>query len=413
MGGQPKGGSDKLSESLHPLPDTSVGIPTAPRRWPAHDALPARTVSRRVLHIATRYLPGGFARNLAHFVDWELASGYDVDVAFGPESTPVDFPAGVRLHEVRSLVRPIDPLRDLLALRELRRLVRGGRYDLVHTHLSKSGVLGRLAARGVAPRTVHTIHMASFGVGYHPIASLAYRALERHCASFSDRVISVGVELSQMYRDAGIGGSPKHVVIHSPIDVSDFGSTRAWSSARRLAVRHKLGIPDAVPLILAIGALEARKRHSLIIRELAPGLRARSYELVVAGDGREYLQLVEQVARLGVSSSVHFLGHVQDPAELFAAADLLIHAATVEGVPQVVIQALAAGRSVVATDVTGLREVSDAPVVVLPSSGVGLAASVHETIRHPRPQVELESLRPWTCAEIDASIADLYAGLGM
>jgi glycosyltransferase involved in cell wall biosynthesis len=107
------------------------------------------------------------------------------------------------------------------------------------------------------------------------------------------------------------------------------------------------------------------------------------------------------------------LGHVEDPAEVLAGADLLMHAATVEGVPQVIIQALAAGRPVVATDVTGLREVGDASVVVLPSSGAGLAASVLETIRHPPPQVELESLRPWTCAEIDASISDLYAGLGM
>jgi glycosyltransferase involved in cell wall biosynthesis len=374
-----------------------------------HHDLPQVGDGRRVLHIATRHLRGGAERNLAHFVDWEVAAGYDVDVALGRESEATGFPDGVRIHQVDSLVRDISPLRDLLAIRGLRSLIRAGRYEMVHTHLSKAGIVGRLAARDLARRIVHTVHMASFGPGYQPIASMAFRLAERRCAAFADAIAFVGTDLLQLYRRAGIGNREGSVVIRSPIEIERFLATRSWDRARRTEVRRRLGIHPDRPLIIAIGALEARKRYELMINALLPMLSAGEVILAIAGEGKERSALERLTARNRIAGHVQFLGHVESASGPLAAADLLVHASSVEGVPQVVIQALAAGKPVVATDVTGLREVAGAPVTVIPISGKGLMAAVAARLKDPPAPVAANVFSAWTCPSIDAEIAAFHA----
>lgn len=362
-----------------------------------------------MLHIATRYFRAGSERNLVHFVDWEVAAGYDVELALGRESQPVGFPDGVRVHRVESLVRDVNPTRDLLALGELRSFIRGGRYDMVHTHLSKAGIVGRLAARGLARRIVHTVHMASFGPGYHPIASAAFRLAERHCAGFSDGIVFVGTDLLEFYHRSGIGSPRRRVVIRSPIDVERFLATRSWSEAQRVEVRQRFGIGPHKPVIIAIGALEARKRQGMLIKALKPLLATDEFTLVIVGEGRERSALERLAARSGIANQVLFLGQVEDVDGLLAAADLLVHTSSVEGVPQVVIQALAAGKPVVATEVTGLREVEGAPLAVIPIGGAGLASKVAAQLDRPPEPVDAQAFLPWTYDVIDDEIAAFHA----
>jgi glycosyltransferase involved in cell wall biosynthesis len=362
-----------------------------------------------VLHIATRHLRGGAERNLAHFVDWEVAAGYEVEVALGRESKSTGFPDGVRIHLVESLVRDVNPFRDLSALRELRSLIRAGRYEMVHTHLSKAGIVGRMAARGLARRIVHTVHMASFGPGYHPIESMTFRLAERRCAAFADAIAFVGTDLLQLYRRAGIGTRPSSVVIRSPIEIERYLATRSWDGTQRTYVRRRLGIPSDRPVIVAIGALETRKRYALMIKRLLPMLSAGQVTLVIAGEGKERSALERLTKRNGIAGQVQFLGHVDDVAAPLAAADLLVHTSSVEGVPQVVIQALAAGKPVVATDVTGLREVPGAAVAVIPTNGEGMAAEVSARLADPQAPVDTLAFSPWTCPAIDTEIAAFHA----
>jgi glycosyltransferase involved in cell wall biosynthesis len=344
-----------------------------------------------------------------HFVDWEIAAGYDVEVALGRDSEPIGFPRGVSVHRIESLVRDVNPTRDLLALGELRSLIRGGRYDMVHTHLSKAGIVGRLAARGLARRIVHTVHMASFGPGYHPIASAAFRLAERRCAGFSDGIAFVGTDLLELYHRSGVGSPRRSMVIRSPIEVERFLATRSWSEAQRADVRHRLGIGPHIQVIIAIGALEARKRHAMMIKALKPLLAAGEVTLVVVGEGRERPALERMTARYGLGSQVLFLGQVEDVDAMLAAADLLVHTSSVEGVPQVVIQALAAGKPVVATEVTGLQEVEGAPLAVIPTGGAGLAAEVAARLERPPEPVDAQAFLAWTYDVIDDDIAAFHA----
>ena len=380
------------------------------RDWSAHNHARSKLgAGRRVLHIATRYLRGGAERNLAHFVDWEVAAGYDVEVALGRDSNPTGFPHGVRIHRVESLVRDVNPLRDLLALRDLRSLIRAGRYEMVHTHLSKAGIVGRIAARGLARRIVHTVHMASFGHGYHPIASAAFRQAERRCASFADGTAFVGTDLLELYQRSRIGSPQKSMVIRSPIEIERFLATRSWSNDQRMDVRREMGIHPDGRLVIAIGALEARKRYALMIRRLQPLLSTGEVTLVIAGDGRERSALEGAVTRNRVANHVRFLGHVDEVSAVMAAADLLVHTSSVEGVPQVVIQALAAGKAVVATDITGLREVAGADVAVIATNGEGMAAEVAARLDDPPIPVDPTAFTPWTCPSIDIKIEGFHA----
>jgi glycosyltransferase involved in cell wall biosynthesis len=305
----------------------------------------------------------------------------------------------------------VNPTQDLLALGELRSLIRRGRYDMVHTHLSKAGIVGRLAARGLARRIVHTVHIASFGPGYHPIASAVFHLAERRCASFTDGVNFVGHDLLEFYHRSGVGSPRTSRVIRSPIDIEQFLETRLWTEAQRLDVRRRLGVDPQIPMIVAIGALEARKRHALMITGLKPLLSTGKVNLVIAGDGRERASLERLTARYELQNRVLFLGQVAEVDALLAASDLLVHTSSVEGVSQVVIQALAAAKPVVATDVTGLREVTGAPVTVIPASGEGLAADVATQLAHPPAPVEAHAFSPWTYPVIDGEIAAFHSHL--
>ena len=378
--------------------------------WAPHDPVAQVGKGRRILHIATRFLRGGAERNIAHFIGWELAAGYEVEVAFGPEADFAAVPEGIRAHALRRLTRSIHPANDLLAVREIRALVRAGRYDMVHTHLSKAGVVGRIAARGLSPYVAHTVHMASFGPGYTAVASAFFRYAERRCGPLADTVVFVGRDLQQRYTDAGIAVGRSRL-IRSPIDIEPLLASRSWDEMRRAQVRERLGIgPGRV--MLAIGALHPRKRYRLMMGKLAPLLRESDARLAIAGDGGERDSLLRAAIRHGIAGRLHFLGDVHDIAEPLAVADLVVHTSSVEGVPQALVQAWAAGKPVVATDVTGLREIPGAPITIVPPSGSGLAEAAARSLssRPPAP-LEPNVFRPWTHISIDIEIAAFHASL--
>ncbi len=362
---------------------------------------------RRILHVTTRQLRGGAERNIAHFVDWEQAAGYDVEVAVGRDSDPSAFPSSVRVHQLRSLVRPVHPLSDWRAWRELQSLIPAGRYDMVHTHLSKAGIVGREAARGRTRRIAHTVHMASFGSGYGSLASWLFHAAEQRAARSTDALLFVGDGLRELYLGAGVGSPTNTAVIHSPIEIDRFVASRAWDAERRVAARRSLGIQADGSLVVAIGSLEPRKRHDRLIRGLGALLGQGDIRLAIAGDGSERGRLEDLVAELDRPDRVHFLGHLSDVVPLLGAADLLALTSTTEGVPQVVIQALAAGRPVVATDVPGLREVPGAPITIL-SQTDGLDSAVRDSLTVPGLPVDPAALAPWTCPAIDQDIAAFH-----
>jgi glycosyltransferase involved in cell wall biosynthesis len=364
----------------------------------------------RILHVATRHRRGGAERNLLHTAEWELRRGHEVHLAVGRDSLVADVPDGLHVHVLRHLVRQVSPVEDLRALRSLQSLIGSGIFDVVHTHQSKAGILGRLAARGQSRRVVHTIHMASFGPSYGRIGSQSFLQAERLCARVTDVIVSVGNELREMYLAAGVGRPDQYLVVRSPIDIERFAQVRRVTTEERASARASLGLPSGRVIVTA-AALEPRKRVDLVIEALAPNLRSGSVVLAIAGDGDQRAALEGQVESFGLSGSVRFLGHVEDMPGLLSITDLLVHAASVEGVPQVVIQALAAGVPVVASEMIGVREVPEATVIVVDASGKGLSNAVRTTLSSPPDPVPLTAFDEWLSDGVDRGLANLHARL--
>jgi glycosyltransferase involved in cell wall biosynthesis len=361
----------------------------------------------RILHIATRFRRGGAERNIAHVIAWEQRAGFEVHLAIGPDIEEVLVPPGVTKHRIDTLIRRVDPLRDTQALIALRQLIRTGDFEIVHTHLSKAGILGRLAGRTTARKLAHTVHMSSFGPGYSAPSSFAFRAAERRVSAYTNLTAFVGTELKSQYLANNIG-DPKHaIVVRSCVNLEGLIATRAWDGLQQIKARESLGVPNDRRLLISVGVLEPRKRQGLIIELLAPLLREGRAHLAVAGAGDQApLRLLAR--KLGVLQHITFTGHLDDITPLYGAADLLVHAAEVEGVPQVVLQGLAAGLPVVATKVVGLAEVRGSRVAVVPQSGKGLERAVDDQLNDPPPPVAASEFTDWSPNAVDFAISEFH-----
>lgn len=368
------------------------------------------------MHVATRHRVGGAERNLLHSVSRELERGYQVHVAVGTEDFESDFPAGTRLHLVPHLIRDVSPRVDRRALRALTEIIDAHRFDVVQTHQSKAGALGRIAARGRVPVILHTVHMASFGDAYGRARSRSFLALERWAARFTDRFVFVGRELARRYLAAGVGSRDRCTVVRSPIpELGALLHLREAPVAARRRAQAAIGVTNGRRVVLMVAALDRRKRHELAITALAPLLAQAQAQLVVAGQGPERQALELLCRRLGVTRSVRWLGFVRDVRPLFAAADVAVQTSVLEGVSQAVVQAVAAGVPVVATAVDGLREVASDPrhLSVVPADGHGLLESVNAALAAPRSPAPPQAVREWEPASVDRQLDELHRWTAM
>jgi glycosyltransferase involved in cell wall biosynthesis len=359
--------------------------------------------------VITRLQRGGSERDLEHLVRWQLARGIDVTIAAGPESDTRQL-GGAPVTIIPAL-RRAPAIGDLESVRQLRRLLQRLRPRVVHAHQSKAGVVSALAAIGLDLAVMRTITMPSFGPGSGAAGGI-FRGIEWVASRRTSLYTTVSEELRRRYLDAGIGVPERFVVVRSPIDLPRFTRlrlTRADPDAR-LAARRALGIPTTAALVVAIGALEPRKRHGLLIRTLARPLAEGRLRLAIAGDGPLKDALREDARSLGVSGAVHLLGYVADPSPVLAAADALAISSATEGLPQVLIQALAAGVPIVATEVEGLREITDAPIRIAAADGSDLGAALTEVTERTAPRaIAPAALAEWSAEAVDRQWDAAYA----
>ena len=301
--------------------------------------------------------------------------------------------ADANLQFVPTLQRAIAPLDDLRALLTLYGEMRRFKPTIVHTHMAKAGLLGRVAAfaynhtRGRAPRArvVHTYHGHVLEGYFGGLATTIFIALERQMARVTDAIIAISpairADLLNTYR---IGRAEQYRIVPLGFDLSAFA---AIDEAARRRARAELRIAAGAPVLATVGRLTAIKNYSLLL-EAAQRVAARFPNLVVllAGDGELRADLEAQAARLGIAANLRFLGWRRDLPTIYAATDVFALTSRNEGTPVALIEAMAAGVPGVSTDVGGVSDViaSEAMGVRVAVDNVaGFAAAVERLLADP------------------------------
>lgn len=371
-----------------------------------------------VLHVCTRYQRGGSERRIRDLVAalpelrHHLLVGTASDAELAREQTGAE-----HVRVLPTLVRQVSPVRDAASLLHLWWLLRRTPYDLLITHQSKAGALGRaaaLAARG--PAVVHSLSMASFGPGYGRLEDRVFRRLERALGRRTGAFCVVGADLAARFAAVGVPADRLHVV-RSGIPLAPGVRSRAQT---RHAVQERYGVPPGRPLLCYVGSLEPRKdvlELPQVLAQLAGRLPVRPVLLVV-GDGPQREELRARAAELGLAEDVVLTGHLADPEHVrdaLRAADAVLLLSRAEGLPQVLVQAAAQGTPFVAFDVEGVRELlhlgargAAVPLGDVAAVADAVEALLESTAGHGEPVADLSS---WSPDAIRAAYRDVVGGV--
>jgi glycosyltransferase involved in cell wall biosynthesis len=347
----------------------------------------------RVLHIITRLIVGGAQENtllsvegLDRLPDYEVTLVTGVDN--GPEGDLLERARRTtRLVIVPELGRSINPLSDVAAFFKLYRLIRRGRYHIVHTHSSKAGVLGRLAARlAGTPIVVHTLHSLVFH-DYQPwLVNRLWWAVKKLCAPLTDHFISVSSVISQKAIAAGIARPEKFTTIYSGMELDWFLDSKVDPAA----VRREFGIPEDAPVVGKIARLFSLKGHDQLL-DAAPEVVRRHPDVrfFLIGDGLLYEHLRSRAREAGILDNFVFAGLIprERIPEMIAVMDVVVHTSLREGLARVLPQALAMGKPCVAFDIDGAPEVvipGETGSLVRPGDARGLADAISELLANPQ-----------------------------
>ena len=316
----------------------------------------------RVCHVITRMIIGGAQENTLLTVRGLLERGHEAVLLTGPTHGPegkllesMEFP-GLKVIEEPTLVREINPLTDIRAFLRLKRFFRKEEFDIVHTHSSKAGIVGRLAARAAGvPLVLHTVHGQAFHKYEKSWRNKLYILAERRAAKASDHIFAVAQAMVEQCVDANIAPRDKYSVVYSGMDLQPYLPTTP-----DMELKKNLGIPATAPVIGKIARLFELKGHEYLL-EAAPDIVRKIPEVrfLLVGDGILREQLQQTVAARGLQENFVFAGLVP-PDEIpkyVSIMDVLVHLSLREGLPRTVVQALAGGIPAVAYDLDGTPEV--------------------------------------------------------
>jgi glycosyltransferase involved in cell wall biosynthesis len=323
----------------------------------------------RIVHVITRLIIGGAQENTILSCEGLAARGHEVHLlagpTTGPEGTLVDRAraGSCRFEEVAELVRPVSPLEDFRALAALRSRFSALRPDVVHTHSSKAGVLGRMAAfQAGVPAIVHTIHGMSFNRTQTWPTRRLYSMAERYCAKRCHAIVSVADAMTRQSLAAGVGRPDQFVTIRSGIVTSEFDPAHYDSPECRAALLPSSLKPQASGLIIVgtVARLFPNKGYEPLIEIMRHVLAAEpNLHFVWVGDGSHRSHYLDRLARLGLRDRVTLTGLLppREMPRVLAGIDILAHTSEWEGLPRAVVQAQLMETPAVAFDIDGAPEV--------------------------------------------------------
>jgi glycosyltransferase involved in cell wall biosynthesis len=315
----------------------------------------------KVLHVITRLIRGGADENTVFTVEGVDRNRYDSEILAGCRTEIEGFSPEIqrRTMVLPELVRDPHPVKDVVALVKMVRLIKRGRYDIVHTHTAKAGFLGRVAARiaGV-PHVVHTVHGVTFHEHVNPVLRRFYVLLEKVGAHLCEVMITVGEDVKRKYLAEAIGHRDQYVTIPSGMDLEPFETARVSPTDTRDALRSEFGFDREDVVIGVVSRLEPRKGHRFLIdamKRLAPDFP--QLRVLAVGEGPQHEELEGVVRRAGLANRFAFAGFRQDIAPVISTFDVAVLTSLWEGLPRVLVQYAMLEKPIVTFAVEGAREI--------------------------------------------------------
>lgn len=403
------------------MPVLSLWPPVPPRRVAAH-RLPAQPdlPKVKVLHVITRFIAGSGGNTLVSATGMD-PDRYEVWVAAMPggQLWAAAEAAGVRTVVVPDMRETISPWHDVRACLQLVVLMRRERFAVVHTHCSKAGLIGRVAAHlAGTPVVVHTFHILAAHAGLSALRRRVYLVLERRVRSYAHRYVAVAPRLAREAVEQRIAPPGAMVVIPSAVDLPSI------PTEDDATIRKELGIPDRAAVVGTVGRIVAQKAPLDFVRMCAEIQRVRpDVVFVMVGDttleaGGLEEETRREADRLGVS--ILFTGFRPDAPRVAAMFDVYVVASRYEGLGRALTEAMASGRPVVATAVNGVPDLVEPGVTgLLAAAGdvPALAEAVVWLLDHPEEAAMMgEQARDRVRSHFDAqtmcrALDELYAEL--
>lgn len=316
----------------------------------------------RVLQVITRLIPGGAVEVVLNLCSGLKERGFEVELAGAPDPRTAETvrKVGIPFHPIPEFRREVSPLYDLWALLKLYELIKKGGYQIVHTHTSKAGILGRLAARlAHVPVIVHTPHGSIFRPTFFGLPKRWFFALtERLAARWADKIITLCQSEVRDYLSHGIAPREKYVVIPNGIDLGRFRQSRRVNIAEE---KQGLGLPKDSFVIGMIARLDPEKGHfealeafQKVHKEIPDAF------LLIVGEGELKEAIQQKIASMGIGDRVVMTGYRADIPEITHILDVSLTPSLWDCSPRSVLEAMVCGIPVIATNVGGIPEmVSD------------------------------------------------------
>jgi glycosyltransferase involved in cell wall biosynthesis len=329
----------------------------------------------RVLRLITRLNIGGPSIQAITLSERLTARGFDTLLLhgeLGPGEGDMSYllPASVHARQFPALRRAVSPFNDATALVQIYRAVCQFRPAILHTHMAKAGMLGRLAAiaynqtagRGARVRLVHTYHGHVLEGYFNPAKTRVFIGIERRLAPWTDRIIAISPQIrTELLEEHRIGRLDQYRVVPLGFDLTGLA---AVDEAAKAGARATLGIAPDAQVVTTVGRLTAIKQHRLFLetaRLVANGHPRAMF--LIAGDGELRRELEALARSLGIADRTRFLGWRRDLATIYGASDVFLLTSRNEGTPVALIESLAAGVPGVSTDVGGVKDVIDSDAI--------------------------------------------------
>lgn len=297
-----------------------------------------------ILFIITQGIRGGAQNHVRDVARHLYSAGYDVQVAVGVEGPLIDEleSSGIVVHHIPALVREISPVKDFIAYRELTRLIKQIKPDLVTTHSSKAGIIGRLISRRQSIPNVFTAHGWAFTEGISELKRKLYVVIERLAAKWTDRIICVSDYDRKLALAYSVAEETKLIAVHNGIPLlQDVDMARPDKG-------------DVVNIIM-VARFSEQKDHGLLLDAVFNINCRDKFRVQLVGDGENFDEMKARAQQMRLDN-VDFLGNRTDVAHLLSQAHIFVLTSNWEGFPLTILEAMQAGLPVVASDVGGVCE---------------------------------------------------------